>query len=34
MLEEKAERKWGDDADYIAYKNRTSVLLPFKRSSY
>jgi len=34
MLEEKAERKWGDDADYTAYKNRTSVLLPFKRSGH
>jgi len=33
MLEEKAERKWGGNTDYIAYKNRTSVLLPFKRSS-
>jgi steroid 5-alpha reductase family enzyme len=33
MLEDKAESKWGDNADYIAYKNRTSILVPFKRSS-
>lgn len=28
MLEARAERKWGNDPDYVAYKRRTSLLLP------
>lgn len=28
LLEEKAQRKWGDDPEYQAYRARTSVLLP------
>ncbi len=31
MLEKKAEKKWGDRADYQAYKKRTRLLVPFKR---
>ena len=29
FLEDKAEKKWGNDKDYIAYKNKTPVLVPF-----
>lgn len=29
MLENKAEKKWGDKADYIKYKNNTPVLIPW-----
>ena len=32
MLEARANRKWGDDQDYQAYKRRTSVLFPFPPS--
>lgn len=28
LLEERAERTWGNDANYQAYKNRTPVLIP------
>ena len=28
MLEKRADEKWGDQEDYIDYKNRTSVLVP------
>ena len=28
MLEKKADKRWGDDADYQAYKARTPVLVP------
>ena len=31
MLEKKAAKKWGDRADYQAYKKRTRLLVPFKR---
>jgi len=29
FLEEKAEKKWGNDKNYIEYKNKTPVLTPF-----
>ena len=29
FLEEKAEKKWGEDNDYIEYKKRTPILVPF-----
>ncbi|SVC10948.1 uncharacterized protein METZ01_LOCUS263802, partial [marine metagenome] len=29
FLEDKAEKKWGDVKDYIEYKNKTPVLVPF-----
>jgi len=29
FLEEKAEKKWGKDKDYIEYKNKTPALIPF-----
>ena len=29
FLEEKAEKKWGEDKDYIEYKKRTPILVPF-----
>jgi steroid 5-alpha reductase family enzyme len=29
FLEDKAEKKWGEDKDYIEYKNKTPVLVPF-----
>ena len=29
FLEEKAEKKWGNDKNYIEYKNNTPVLTPF-----
>lgn len=32
MLETRAEEKWGGQADYEAYKNRTSVLVPLPPS--
>ena len=28
-LEDKAEKKWGEDKDYIEYKKRTPILVPF-----
>ena len=28
FLEEKAEKKWGEDKDYIEYKKRTPILVP------
>lgn len=28
MLERKAEKRWGDDADYEEYKRSTPVLVP------
>jgi len=28
MLEKKAEKKWGDDTDYIRYRDNTPVLIP------
>ena len=31
MLEKKAEKKWGDRADYQEYKKRTRLLVPLKR---
>ena len=31
MLEKKAERKWGEQADYQKYKKRTRLLIPLKR---
>ncbi len=32
LLEARAEEKWGQDADYIAYKKTTAVLIPGLRS--
>lgn len=32
-LEESADRKWGSDPAYIAYKQRTNVLVPWPRRS-
>jgi steroid 5-alpha reductase family enzyme len=32
MLEERADEKWGGQADYEAYKSRTSVLIPLPPS--
>lgn len=29
FLEDKAEKKWGEDKDYIEYKKRTPILVPF-----
>ena len=29
FLEEKAEKKWGENKDYIEYKKRTPILVPF-----
>jgi len=29
FLEDKAEKKWGKDKDYIEYKNKTPILVPF-----
>jgi len=29
LLEDKAEKKWGEDKDYIEYKNKTPILVPF-----
>ena len=29
FLEDKAEKKWGEDKDYIEYKNKTPILVPF-----
>ena len=29
FLEEKGEKKWGEDKDYIEYKERTPILVPF-----
>ena len=29
FLEDKAEKKWGDDKDYIEYKNKTPAMVPF-----
>jgi len=29
FLEDKAEKKWGDVKDYIEYKNKTPILVPF-----
>ncbi len=29
FLEDKAEKKWGNDKDYIEYKNKTPALVPF-----
>ena len=29
FLENKAEKKWGEDKDYIEYKKRTPILVPF-----
>jgi len=29
FLEDKAEKKWGDVKDYVEYKNKTPVLVPF-----
>jgi steroid 5-alpha reductase family enzyme len=29
FLEDKAEKKWGEDKDYIEYKKRTPLLVPF-----
>ena len=29
FLEEKAEKKWGENRDYIEYKKRTPILVPF-----
>ena len=29
MLEKKSDKKWGEDKDYISYKNNTPVLFPF-----
>lgn len=29
LLERKADRQWGDDPDYLAYKRRTPVLFPW-----
>lgn len=31
LLEEKAQRKWGDDPDYLAYRARTPVLVPLPK---
>ena len=31
LLEAKADKKWGGQADYEEYKRRTPVLLPFGR---
>ncbi|MBE0696276.1 MAG: DUF1295 domain-containing protein, partial [Anaerolineaceae bacterium] len=28
LLEKKADKKWGGQADYEAYKKRTPVLIP------
>jgi steroid 5-alpha reductase family enzyme len=33
MLEKRADEKWGGQADYEAYKERTPVLIPWPRSS-
>jgi steroid 5-alpha reductase family enzyme len=33
MLEAKAEKKWGDNPDYQAYRQRTSILIPTKPSA-
>ncbi|WP_244304707.1 DUF1295 domain-containing protein [Leucobacter viscericola] len=32
LLEEKAQRKWGDDPEYQAYRASTSVLVPLPKS--
>ena len=29
FLEEKAEKKWGNDKDYLEYKNNTPILIPY-----
>jgi steroid 5-alpha reductase family enzyme len=29
FLEEKAEKKWGNDEDYLEYKNNTPILIPY-----
>ena len=29
FLEDKAEKKWGNDKDYLQYKNNTPVLIPY-----
>ena len=29
LLEKAADKKWGTDPDYIEYKKKTSVLVPF-----
>ena len=29
FLEDKAEKKWGEDKDYVEYKKRTPILVPF-----
>ncbi len=29
FLEDKAEKKWGEDKDYVEYKNKTPILVPF-----
>ncbi|MDC0390983.1 DUF1295 domain-containing protein, partial [Candidatus Thioglobus sp.] len=29
FLEEKAERKWGNDKKYLEYKNNTPILIPY-----
>lgn len=31
LLEEKADQRWGTEADYIAYKENTPVLFPYPR---
>ena len=29
FLEDKAEKKWGNDKDYLEYKNNTPILIPY-----
>lgn len=33
LLEEKAQRKWGDDPEYLAYRERTPALIPGRRGA-
>ena len=33
MLDERAMKRWGDNPDYLAYRARTRMLLPLRRSS-